>query len=70
MSFLFDSFEGWNRYCQQSKKALYEPVLEYEIEQKGASEPQIWQNLDRAYGVMKEAVRTGAKTIHPKTRVG
>lgn len=38
---------------------MYQPVIRYEIEQKGRSEKQIWEGLSRAYEVMKEAVRTG-----------
>ena len=59
MAFLFDSFSGWKAYCEKNNMKLYEPVLEYEVEQKGASEEEIWQGLDKAYAVMKEAVETG-----------
>lgn len=59
MAFLFDSFSGWKAYCEKNNMKLYEPVLEYEVEQKGASEEEIWQGLDKAYAVMKEAVQTG-----------
>ncbi|MBS1544977.1 MAG: L-serine ammonia-lyase, iron-sulfur-dependent, subunit alpha [Bacteroidetes bacterium] len=59
MAFLFDSFEGWKRYSQDNQKTLVEVVLEYEIEQKGRTEAQIWKGLDEAWTVMKEAVKTG-----------
>ena len=59
MAFLFDSFAGWKAYCEENKLKLYEPVLQYEVEQKGASEEDIWQGLDKAYSVMREAVQTG-----------
>jgi L-serine dehydratase len=38
---------------------LWQPVLNYEIEQKGRSEDQIWDGLQRAYDVMRDAVHTG-----------
>ncbi|MCL4157700.1 UNVERIFIED_CONTAM: hypothetical protein GTU68_065583 [Idotea baltica] len=38
---------------------LYEPVIEYEVVQKERDESSIWDGLDRAYQVMKEAVVTG-----------
>lgn len=59
MSILFDDFKSWKQYCLETGKALFEPVIEYEITQKGASEPQIREGLLRAYRVMREAVETG-----------
>ena len=59
MAFLFDSFEGWKRYSQDNQKTLVDVVLEYEIEQKGRTEAQIWKGLAEAWTVMKEAVKTG-----------
>ncbi len=59
MAFLFDSFEGWKNYAEQQKKSLVDVVLEYEIEQKGRTEAQIWDGLSTAWTVMKEAVKTG-----------
>jgi len=38
---------------------LYEPVIQYEIEQKGRTEEQIWSGMSNAYQVMKEAVTAG-----------
>ncbi len=38
---------------------LHVPVLEYEIEQKGRTEAEIRDGLQRAWNVMKEAVQTG-----------
>jgi L-serine dehydratase len=61
MAFLFDSFKGWKEYCTEKKKALYETVLTYEAEQKGRSRQEVWEGLQKAYGVMKEAVETGLK---------
>lgn len=59
MSFLFEDFKGWKAYCKANNLELYEPVIEYEVVQKEADESAIWDGLDRAYQVMKEAVKTG-----------
>jgi len=59
MSILFDSFEEWRQACAESKQPLYQPVLDYEINQKGKTEEDIWVALNNAYQVMKDAVQTG-----------
>ncbi|MBX2896640.1 MAG: L-serine ammonia-lyase, iron-sulfur-dependent, subunit alpha [Cyclobacteriaceae bacterium] len=59
MAFLFDSFEGWKTYCTENKKTIIDVVLAYELEQKGRSEKQIWEGLNKAWAVMKDAVQTG-----------
>ncbi len=59
MAYLFDSFEGWSTYCSQNKVSLVNAVIEYEFEQKGRTENQIWEGLAIAWKVMKEAVETG-----------
>ena len=59
MSFLFDEFKGWKEYCHQHKMQVYEPVLEYEKDQNGKSEKEVWDGLSSAYKVMTEAIRTG-----------
>jgi L-serine dehydratase len=59
MAFLFDSFEGWKTYCTDKKKTIIDVVLEYELEQKGRTEKQIWDGLTKAWAVMKDAVQTG-----------
>ena len=61
MSYLFDNFKGWNSYCSANHQPLFAPVVQYEIEQQGANESEIWEGLLRAYTVMKEAVQTGLK---------
>lgn len=38
---------------------LFEPVIEYEVQQKQRNEAFIWASLENAYTVMKEAVQTG-----------
>lgn len=59
MSLLFTDFAGWQKHCQETGQALYQPVLEYEIEQKGRTEEIIWETMAKAYEVMKDAVKTG-----------
>jgi len=59
MAFLFESFEGWKEYSIKTKKSLVDVVLEYEMVQKGRTEAEIWNGLNIALTVMKEAVATG-----------
>ncbi len=59
MHFLFDDFKGWKSYCETHNKKLFEAVLEYETAQKGKKEAAIWEGLQKAYSVMKDAVKTG-----------
>src|SRR5690606_24897892 len=59
MAFLFDSFEGWKNHCEHSGQSLVDVVLEYEREQKGRNNAEIYEGLSRAWQVMKDAVRSG-----------
>lgn len=59
MGFLFDSFEGWKKYCDQNRMSLSEVVLEYEQAQKGRSTKDTRHGLAEAWKVMREAVHTG-----------
>lgn len=59
MSFLFDSFEGWKKYCEKNNISLVQAVVDYEGKQKGRSEEKIWEGLGQAWEVMKDAVHTG-----------
>ncbi len=59
MDFLFDSFEGWKKYCDGREGALVGMVIAYEVKQKGRSEEGIWEGLEKAWAVMKDAVHTG-----------
>ena len=59
MSFLFDDFKGWKSYCEAKDMKLFEPVIEYEVQQKQRNEDFIWASLENAFTVMKEAVQTG-----------
>src|SRR5258706_5609718 len=59
MAYLFDSFEGWKKYCLDNKFSLAQTVQEYEHEQKGHSAGEVNDGLMKAWKVMKEAVHTG-----------
>lgn len=59
MAILFDDFKSWKHYCDTTKTPLFVPVLEYEQEQKGRSEAEIWEHIQKAYQVMSEAIQTG-----------
>ena len=61
MDFLFDSFQGWRTFCQGQEAALVDLVIAYEMKQKGKTEEQIWEGLEKAWAVMKEAVHTGLR---------
>lgn len=61
MSLLFEDFESWKAYCKKNDLKLYEPVLEYEKDQKNRGEKEVWDGLNNAYTVMKDAVKTGLK---------
>lgn len=59
MAFLFDSFEDWKKYSNQTGLSLSDTVLVYEREQKNRTDTEIRDGLQRAWAVMKEAVHTG-----------
>jgi L-serine dehydratase len=59
MSLLFNTFKEWGEHCAATQEPLYKSVLEYEMQQKGRSEEEIWAHLTKAYRVMREAVQTG-----------
>jgi L-serine dehydratase len=59
MAFLFESFDEWKKYAETKKLSLSAVVIEYECEQKGRTEQEIWTGLEKAWTVMKDAVRTG-----------
>lgn len=59
MSFLFQSFAEWKNYAVSKKMTLAEVVMEYECEQKNRTPQQIWDGLNIAWDVMKDAVKTG-----------
>ncbi len=59
MSILFDDFKSWKKNCEENNFPLHLPVLQYEIDQKGRSEEEIWHGLGYAYSVMREAVQIG-----------
>jgi len=59
MAILFNDFRSWQQSCADRTVPLYLPVLEYEVEQKGRTETEIWDGLQRAWTVMRDAVQTG-----------
>ncbi len=59
MAFFFDSFANWKKYATDNNLSLVQVVLEYEQSQKNRTEQQIWDGLEKAWTVMKEAVVTG-----------
>ncbi len=59
MGILFNDFKEWKAYCAEKSLKLYEPVLEYESEQKNHDEAMVWSGLQQAYDVMRDAVKTG-----------
>lgn len=59
MSILFDSFTEWKTFLSTHSMEVWRPVLMYEMEQKGRSEQEIFQKLEQAYAVMKDAVQSG-----------
>ena len=59
MAFLFETFDGWKKYCITRNMTLAEVVMEYECEQKGRTQEEVWHGLQTAWDVMKDAVRTG-----------
>jgi len=61
MPFLLNDFAGWRQYCQDKNYKLWEPVLEYEIDQKGRTDTDIWQGMEKAYDAMVDAVETGLR---------
>lgn len=59
MSVQFKSFQEWKEVCEGENLPLWQPVLDYEIRQKGRTEEEIWNGLDNAWQVMKDAVQKG-----------
>jgi len=59
MALLFEDFESWKSYCDKEKTPFYLPVLEYEIEEKGRDEEEVWAGLSNAYQVMRDAIKSG-----------
>ena len=59
MAFLFDNFIDWKKYCEKNSMLLHEAVLEYEVTQKNKTENEIWEGLENAYNVMRDAIQTG-----------
>ncbi len=59
MALLFDNFSEWKKSSEDKNEPLYRAVLDFEIEQKGKNEQEIWEGVQNAFRVMKEAVSSG-----------
>lgn len=59
MSVLFNNFDDWRKECEKNDIPLFRPVLDFEINQKGKNEDEIWKGIGEAFTVMKEAVKSG-----------
>lgn len=59
MPVLFDSFSAWAQHLEATCEPIWKPVLDYEVQQKGRQEAQIWDGLATAYAVMCDAIQTG-----------
>ena len=47
------------KYTVKREMELFEAVVEYEVTQKQRTQETIWNGLQAAYQVMKQAVKTG-----------
>ena len=59
MALLFDDFEEWRRTSNENNAPLYQAVLDFEVSQKGKTEDEIWEGINNAFTVMKDAVVSG-----------
>ncbi|MBB6462080.1 L-serine ammonia-lyase, iron-sulfur-dependent, subunit alpha [Flammeovirga kamogawensis] len=59
MAVLFETFLEWKEYCDKKKVPLFQPVLDYEIREKERTQEEIEEALNKAYFVMRDAVKTG-----------
>ncbi len=59
MAFLFESFESWKAESLATSKSLVQLVVEYEMNIRPRTEPEIRDGLRKAWQVMKDAVNTG-----------
>ncbi|AZQ60658.1 L-serine ammonia-lyase, iron-sulfur-dependent, subunit alpha [Flammeovirga pectinis] len=59
MAVLFETFLEWKEYCDKKKVPLFQPVLDYEIREKERTQEEIEDALEKAYFVMRDAVKTG-----------
>lgn len=59
MAFLFNNFIDWKEESTKTGKPLFQAVVDFEVNQKGSAEEDIWEGVQSAYTVMKEAVISG-----------
>ena len=68
-SITFRSFAQWKEVCLEKNVPLFQPVLDYELDQKGNDETVVFTGLAHAFSVMEDAVHTGL-TQDMKSRSG
>ncbi len=59
MAYLFETFEGWKKHCEESQETLVDSIINYEISENGGTKEEILTGVSANYKVMKEAVETG-----------
>ncbi|MEP5612107.1 MAG: L-serine ammonia-lyase, iron-sulfur-dependent, subunit alpha [Cyclobacteriaceae bacterium] len=59
MAILFDNFSEWKKESEANNLPLYQAVIDFEVQQKGKTEKEIWEGVQEAFTVMKEAVVAG-----------
>ena len=59
MAYLFETFTGWQKYCDSNNVSLVDSVLDYEISEKGGTREEILEAVGINFEVMKQAVETG-----------
>jgi len=59
MGILFESFAEWKKELEGSGEAIWQPVMDYEIHERGRTESEIWERVAATFAVMKDAVATG-----------
>ncbi|MDX2063081.1 MAG: L-serine ammonia-lyase, iron-sulfur-dependent, subunit alpha [Bacteroidia bacterium] len=59
MPITFDSFAQWGDHCAATGEPAWQPVLDYELHQKGRTAQEVWSGIEAAYAVMLDAIETG-----------
>ena len=59
MAYLFETFTGWQKYCDSNNVSLVDSVIDYEISEKGGTREEILEAVGINFEVMKQAVETG-----------
>ena len=59
MAIVLDSFSEWREYVVANDLPLWRAVAEYEVEEKGKVESEVFDRVAQTFAVMKDAVKTG-----------